>query len=388
MNSIRRHTQRIPSPAFTGAKCGGLICLVLMIAACDQKKPVADLPPRVVKIASVGAPTDTAVLTTAGVLRARNRASLSFQVPGRVVEMPVEMGDWLAAGAKLAALDSSAYELRLKQAEADLMMGRSALAERQWRFDSSKLLLPKRAISQAEYEQAEAALEAGKAQVAVAEAAERLARRDLEHTVLVAPCAGRVVQRHLQNFSEVTAGAPVIEFDGDGIPEVLAQVPEVFARTLNAGDRAHITPQGGENRVLQASICQISSRSDAGAGVPVILKLDSAAADLRPGLTVEVAFQRSGGVSALVVPTVALLAGPQTNSASVFVYHPESESVSKRRITLGEPLREGMSVTSGLQSGEMIVLAGVPFLSDGQRVRTVSTPHSSPSQETLMLSKH
>jgi RND family efflux transporter MFP subunit len=224
--------------------------------------------------------------------------------------------------------------------------------------------------------------------VAAAEAAVRLARRDLEHTVLVAPCAGRVAQRHLQKFTEVAAGVPVIEFDGDGVPEVLAQVPEVFARTLNPGDRARVTLQGGEDRVLQASIAQISSRSEAGSGVPVILTLDHAARDLRSGLTVEVAFQqRSEDTGALVVPMVALLAGPQPNSAAVFIYDAESGSVCLRQIMLGQPLREGMTVMSGLQTGERIVVAGVPFLSNGQKVRTVSTTHSGPGVGTLMLSQ-
>jgi multidrug efflux pump subunit AcrA (membrane-fusion protein) len=115
--------------------------------------------------------------------------------------------------------------------------------------------------------------------------------------------------------------------------------------------------------------------------------LDNAACDLRSGLTVEVAFQRSGRACALVVPTVALLAGPQMNSASVFVYDVESESVSQRQITLGEPVREGMTVTSGLQTGERIVVAGVPFLTNGQKVRDLSATNPGTGSGPLALSQ-
>jgi RND family efflux transporter MFP subunit len=328
------------------------------------------------------------MLTTAGILRARNRASLGFQVPGRVVEMPVEMGDSVGAGAVLAALDPRAFELRVKQAEADLLTARASLAERQRRFDSEKRLLPKGATSRAEYEQVEAGVAAASSQVEVAEAAVRLARRDLENTVLHAPCAGRVAQRHVQNFTDVAAGAPVFEFDGAGDLEVLAHVPEVFARTLDAGGRALVTLQGGEGRTLAACIAQISSRSEAGWSVAVILRLDETADDLRSGLVVEVAFQRSGRSGMAVVPAIALLAGPQTNAAAVFVLDARSQTVSRRQVTLGEPLREGLEVTSGLRAGEMIVVAGVPFLRDGQKVRTFDSACTASEARPLALTGH
>ncbi len=97
-------------------------------------------------------------VTASGNIEAETRVSLVFQVPGRVAEVPVEVGDAVAAGDVLAQLDSEQLALQVEQAQA-------ALASAQARLDQLQA-----GARQEEIAAAEANLRAVDAQVNAASA--------------------------------------------------------------------------------------------------------------------------------------------------------------------------------------------------------------------------
>ena len=91
--------------------------------------------------------------------------------------------------------------------------------------------------------------------------------------------------------------------------------------------------------------------------------------NILPGMTAKAKLRlRSPSNNIMVIPASAVV--PTTDSAlSVWVYEPGTQLVSQRRIETGAPRAGGVTVKSGLEHGEQIVVAGVSHLQAGMRIQ-------------------
>jgi multidrug efflux pump subunit AcrA (membrane-fusion protein) len=89
---------------------------------------------------------------------------------------------------------------------------------------------------------------------------------------------------------------------------------------------------------------------------------------MRLGMTATVARRLDETeAAAMVVPVTAL--AQESGNPIVFVVDPVAKSVRKTPVEIARVTSDGVQVSGGLQSGDMVVTAGVQFLRDGMRVR-------------------
>jgi len=69
-----------------------------------------------------------------------------------------------------------------------------------------------------------------------------------------------------------------------------------------------------------------------------------------------------------------LVPGGGDTEGSVFVYDAETATVEKRKIRHGGTRDNGIVVEEGLAAGDIVAVAGVSFLRDGQPVRLMDQP--------------
>ena len=109
---------------------------------------------------------------------------------------------------------------------------------------------------------------------------------------------------------------------------------------------------------------------------PVRLKLTEADPRIRSGLAAEVemdvATGEGGEDGELVVPAVAI--GEDRDGRFAWVVVPSQTEpgvgvVQRREVTIGDLQTDGLGVTEGLEPGDRLVVAGISYLEDGQRVR-------------------
>ena len=343
------------------------LAAAVFATGCNPKEVTKESSPRTVKMLTVANTTQTLTRPFAGVVQACNRSSLSFQVGGRIEKLSVEIGDSVQKGQVLGELDPAPFELRVRQAEADVQAACAQMAEREKRFASEQRLLPKGATTQTEYDQTEAAFTAAKSQLEVAESATHLAKRDLSHAKLTAPISGRIAKKHLQNYTQVAPGVCLLELDGEGDFEVATAIPEGFI--AHTGDKVEVTLKSSGTASVEGAITQIGSRSDIGNSMPVLVRLAQVPNGLRTGTAAEVRFKDSNRTENAFIPVSGLIPGSNANTGFVFVFDPQKEVVLKRSVQLGNPQEDGFSAISGLAAGEIIAAAGVTFLTDGQQVR-------------------
>lgn len=343
------------------------LALAAWLAGCSQPPAPAAPAPRPVKVEVVGADSAPAQQSFVGTLRARQRSDLGFESPGRIAAILVEVGDHVRAGQVLARLDEGPARWRLDKAEADRAAAAAALAERSTQLQQHEALAKDRIVSGTVLESVQTQHRQAVSQLQAADAALALARRDLALTSIRAPFDGEVVARSAQPHSDVGAGMPVLQIEAGRRLEVLAMLPDTVAAGLPAGSTAQASAAG--HGPLPLKLERVSARSESGSLVQAIFSIEGQAGGLRSGGTVSVVLPRAnpGGTS---VPAAAVMfAGEGRRQASVFVLDATKQQLLRRAIELGNTVLPGgrLPVTAGLFSGDQVVVAGVAFLTEGQR---------------------
>lgn len=346
---------------FRGMACCGLL---LVLAGCRQPDAPAAETPRAVKLERFVAGSDSQLQMPA-LVRQQQRAALAFEGGGRIAALLVDVGDRVQKGQVLARLDAEPLQLREQQADANLRAAMAQSGERQLQLRQQQAMFDDGASSTATLTAARAAADAATAQLQVAKADLALARRAARLSELRAPFDGSVVARLQQPQADVAAGQVVLQLEGQGHLQVIANLPLAATAGLAPGQTVQGTVAGAPAMAMTLRLRSLSDRLDNGATAQAILELDSAAQSLRSGDSVLLQLP-AHAASAPSVPLSAVLPRLNRQHASVFVYQSAQQIVIERAVELGAVVGERIQIVRGLRAGEEVVSAGVGFLISGQ----------------------
>ena len=350
----------------------GAIAAALLLGGADEETPFAPQEEGALQRVTVLAPGSSTLqgaINATGTLAARREMPVGVVGEGgRVVSVQVEAGDWVRAGQVLAVIDRSVQnqQASAQAAQIDVAQADAELAQNE--LDRALQLVERGFISQADIDRKRAARDAAVARVQVARAqlAERRARN--AQLNIVAPAAGLVLERNVEAGQVVNPGSGVLfAIARGGEMELLAQVGENELAQIGVGATAEVTPAGGEE-AFAGQVWQVSPVIDQGnrqGTVRISLPYDAA---LRPG-----GFATASIVASTVVaprlPESAIL----SDEAGSYVYIVDGEDkVVRRNVQVGMITDEGITIASGLNGTERVVLLAGGFLREGQTVDPVT----------------
>jgi RND family efflux transporter MFP subunit len=321
-----------------------------------------------VKILTVGGAGGVASFEFPGVIAPSQNAEPAFEVPGKIVEFPVDEGQAIDEGAVIARLDPRDYEAEVDKARANVKKTETDLERYQTLYKKGVSPLTDVERAQRFYEVSEANL--------------RTAEKALEDSVLRAPFAGTVARKLVEDFQNVQAKQPIIILQDESTLQIDVNVPE--------RDFARMTPGLTiEERNRMATI-RVFISSIPGRSFPGWIKEFSTTADpvtrtfkatfafappddvtVRPGMTAKVtgsAADTRAPAGAVSVPARAVLTD-ETGEAFVWVVDPETMKVKRTPVVAGDLSGESIAIQSGLAGGDQIAISGVHQLRDGMQVR-------------------
>lgn len=322
--------------------------------------------PRKVEVSTVAWSQGKARFRAHGFVKARDRAALSFTVPGRLVTRPVRVGDRVAKGALLGRIDPRGYDHGARAAAASARQAKAQLAMNEIDRDRLASLEAARAISRDQVEHIGTAVDAARATRDAAEVQLREARRTLRETELRAPFSGVVVAVMLEPGEFASPGHPVIILSGDAGLEIEIDVPGRIADRLEVG-------QGGVARFPldsdAAATARIVTVADSAAGpgrlFPVLLALEpGTASEVRPGSAAEVTFE-VGVPRELTVPAGAIVAPAGVDAA---VFRLRGGAAERVPVALGALHGTHVAVAGDIREGEQVIVAGYTGLVPGEPV--------------------
>lgn len=371
---MRRGTLR--NPAQVLALAAAMTVTIGLLAACGEEQAEVIEHVRAIKTITVAERASGQLRKFSGLVEAVNTSALSFEVSGNVKELKVDVGDKITKGAVIAVMDERIFKLNVESAQADLGRTKAILAENKNEFDRQDTLFKKGWVAKSAQEQAQASYDSAKNQVRYSVSQLNLAKRDLEKTELMAPFDGVVAKRHIDPFAEVNRGQPIYDVYAEGAMEVKISVPESSINDLHLGLPAEIRFPTGQVAKAEGRVSEISTQAEAANAFPVRVALARRDGGILPGMTAEVSLLLGSEAveTAYLVPISALAPGNAPNTGFVFVFDPETSTVKKAAVA-GNGVRDNqVVVTEGIQGGDIIAVAGVSYLSDGQQVKLLSEP--------------
>lgn len=342
-----------------GAVLGGIFGYKFFQFGQMQEQMSQPQPPA--KISAVQAQTEswTPQLKAVGSVEAINGIEVANEVPGVVEVINFESGDTVKKGDVLIRLDAAIDEaaVRTRRAEAQL-------AEQEFKRLSD--LLPKRAVSQSQYDESKANFDAARARVNEAEA-------QRSKKIIRAPFDGKLGLRLVDQGEYIATGTSIVEINmlhpiyvdytlSEKDLPMVAQGYDVVATVAAVPDQTF----PGQVSAINTSV-NPESRT-----VRVRATLDNKDNLLRPGMFATISTRQPQDREVVTIPRTAISYNTYGDYVYVVAENDDGQLVVNRRTVESGNTRDGqVAILSGLKQGEQVVAKGLLRLRAGQSVTIV-----------------
>jgi RND family efflux transporter MFP subunit len=366
-----------------------------------RAKPVDSLR-KVTTVTAAEMPLEQLIVVT-GTLAAEQEIILGMKVAGRISELPVDLGSIVQKGDVIARVDTTDFDLRLRQSAAALEQARVRLGlpptgtnedvdlERtslvrearatmdgtKFRLDRAMQLYEKGLMAKSDFDVANSAYKVSEAQYADAldEARNRqgvlsqrkseleIARQQLADAVLYAPIGGSVRQRSANVGQYVSAGTPLVNLVQMNPVRLRTDVPEREALNIRTGMRVRVTVEGTssnhEGRVVRLS----PSVDESNRTLLVETEIPNPSNLLRPGSFARAEIIASSSQRGLIVPPTAIVSFAGIDR----VFTVRDGKASEIRIKTGRRTDTGIEILEGVSAGDQVVI-NPGNMTDGESV--------------------
>lgn len=370
-----------------------VICLLAIIVAAviyfatRPKKIDPTLP--TVEVSSVNTGNVNVYGEYVGRIRAQQFVEIHARVEGYLEKMLFKEGSHIEKGQTLFVIDPRVYKAHADKARAQLAKARAQERKASRDLERIRPLYAQNAASQLDLDNAVAAYESAKAEVAVCENDLKQAQLTLGYTNVTSPISGMISQRTADVGSWVGPSggksllATVVKSDTVRVDFSMTALDYLRSkdRNVNLGGsypmrkwNAYVTitlPDGSEypyKGVVDFADPQVDPKTGT---FSVRAEMPNPDRSLLPGEFTKVKVLLDVRENAIKVPSKAIMI--EKGGAYVFVVR-KNGTVEKRYVETGPEVGNDMIVERGLAKGEAIVTEGIHKLSHGMKVNAVAAP--------------
>jgi membrane fusion protein (multidrug efflux system) len=360
---------------------------LLLIGGCQSGQGRQTAPASVPEVATVKVSMESVALTTElpGRTSAYLVADIRPQVNGIIQKRLFTEGSYVRAGQVLYQIDPAPFQANLDNAKAAAAKAEANLHATRSRTERFKELLPDKAVSQQEYDDAAATLKQTEADIEYWKAMVQTARINLGYTRITAPIPGRIGKSNVTEGSLVTAQQPAPLSIIQQLDPVYVDVPQSTTELLRLkrsleGGRLN---QGGANQKKVKLLLEDGSAYPSTGALQfqdVTVDPTTASVILRavfpnpknvllPGMFVRAVIQEGIKERAILIPQQGVSRDPKGNPLALVV--DAGEKVSQRMLTLDRAVGDKWLVTAGLASGDRVIVEGMQKVRPGASVKAV-----------------
>ena len=385
-----------PSRRWLWIVIGLVLALLLVLAAgalLGGKKPVTVQTAPVVAMNQAGA-GNSSVLDASGYVVARRMATVSAKITGKVREVMIEEGMRVEEGQVMATLDpidaNAQRSLNAAQLDAARSQSEGLQAQlRQAEAEAGRLqsLVGQQLVSRSQYDQAVAARDSLRAQLAtsrhnakVAQDALAIADLGVDNNVVRAPFSGVVTAKAAQPGEIVSPLSAGGGFTRTGIGtivdmeslEVEVEVGEAFIGRVQPKMPVEIVLNAYPDWKIPGHVIAIIPTADRGkATVKVRVALETKDPRIVPEMGVRVSFLEKAAAAGTEAPKgvrVPAAAIVERDGKPVAFVVQADDKVKQQTLEVGQVLAKDKQVLSGLSAGQTVVLSPAAELKDGDKV--------------------
>jgi membrane fusion protein (multidrug efflux system) len=278
-------------------------------------------------------------------------APVIARVPGEVVELLAEEGDWVTEGDVLARLDGERLRLEMLSAKANLDKARGE-------YERYQDLNERGLVSESMFDGLRYDLDA-------LEATYKLAKLNYNYSSIRATISGFVSARNIKLGQSIRTQEEAFRITDTGELVAHLQIPQNELTKFAAGNKATLAVDSVPGARYVATIARISPTIDTRNGTfRATAVVDNSHGELAPGMFARFTIAYEKHSEAIVIPMQALVEEDDLTA----VYVVDNGLVDRRPIEVGIRSDGRVEVLSGLGEDEQVVVVGQSALRDGAKV--------------------
>lgn len=359
--------------------------LGLVLSACNGKDQAAKpagvaVEVGVVEVTRADVPLEAEL---PGRTSAYRKAEVRPQVSGIIQKRLFTEGAEIKAGTPLYQIDPATYKAALASAQAELARAEANLAAAEARESRYKNLVAIKAISQQDYDDAQATLGQTKAGVQLAKAGVTTAKINLDYTRVLAPIDGVIGKSNVTEGALVNAGQAAVLAEIQQLDPIYVDVSQSaeqllqLRRQMREGSVAAVDSAKARLLLDNNSVYEhVGALQFSEVGVnestgTVILRAQFPNPDrlLLPGMFVRTTLEEGVRTNAILVPQRGVTRDRSGNATAMIVK--KDGVVEMRSISVGRALGDQWLVLSGLDVGDKVIVEGLQKVKPGAAAKAV-----------------
>ncbi|MDE1889815.1 MAG: efflux RND transporter periplasmic adaptor subunit [Planctomycetota bacterium] len=300
---------------------------------------------------------------------------LPTALSGYLTEVNVDKGDYVEKGQRLASIDPTEEEEKVKQVEEACRQAEASYKNTELTLKRYQEMRKKDFISQQDVDNAELSFEVAKTNWERAKADLRAHKVHLEYSTLEAPFSGYITMRYLDPGSMVTPTStpPILTLMKIDELRVQVNVVEQDIHYIRLHQKAEFSVDSFPGWVFQGEVSRFAHAVDPLSRTLLVeIDIHNSDLDLKPGMYGCLNLIVDKHPKSILLPAEAILS--QESGSSVFTV--EDGRVKRVSITTGYDDGNFLEVTQGLTGNESVILSGQDLVTDGTMVEeTLVTPH-------------
>lgn len=320
-----------------------------------------------------------------GTLKAVDQTLVRAKVAGELRELAVREGMTVSAGQRIALVDPTDFEARVKEREAVARSTEAQVEQNRRTLENNRALLGRNFISQNAFDNSQSGYDVAIANRDAAIAQLAQARKALADTVVTAPMSGMVAERFVQPGEKVSPDARIVSIVDLSRMEIEAPVPANEIGSVRIGQTVLLRVEGVDGEQT-GKIIRINPATATGTrSVPVYIGIDNRHARIRAGLFAQGALAVESRANVIAVPAAAL----REAAGRTFVYAIDANGrIAERDVQTGlrdDTVRTAggsvgiVEIRSGLAVGDRIVAVNLGALRPGSIARVAAASASTPA---------
>ena len=332
----------------------------------EQQENNSSIPPKVVKTLTLDYKTSyKKSYDYPAEILAQKHAQMAFEVSGKIISSPKEVGDRVKKGTLLARLDDTILRANLKMARANYNKAKSD-------YKRYKQLYVSNNISLAQFEQVKQARNVANAQY-------EIALKTLSNSKLLADFDGVISKKLVNDFARVMAKQPILILEDTQKLKVKFFIPENDIRESsqhitmeNIREMAdfYVSISNDAQKKYKATLLDVSTNAQKVTRTyeATLLIENPKESNIFPGMTAKVeVISKIIENRKILIPLHAVFSD---SSNEQYVWKvTDKNQVRQQKISIGSLQNERVEVLEGLSATDTLVTSGVHFLKENDTIQ-------------------
>jgi membrane fusion protein (multidrug efflux system) len=316
---------------------------------------------------------------------ALNSVELRAQVSGFITGIFFKEGEVVQKGKTLYEIDRRKYEAAYRQAEAGILSARANFNKAQKDMDRYQRLAEQDAIARQTLDNATAALETNRSQLAASEAALLAARTDLDYSLIKAPFTGRIGISQVKLGAQVSPGTTLLNTISSENPIAVDFVVNEtdISRFANLQGKSNAQDSifrlqlpNGANYKYNGRLVAIDRGVDNQTGtIKIRVEFQNPDDELKDGMSCVLNVLNDQSGNRLIIPYKAVT----EQMGEFFVFVAKDSIALQRKVQLGPKLRDQIVIMNGIEAGDKVITEGIQRLRDSGKIVIGALPQQGPA---------